>query len=166
MAKKDTLVFSHWYHLIENFQQPSQEFYSSLEQAIKKRNLPDVRISRIEFKEGNIFSAQREYLRVKRKELVFDICAAPYGNGFFISWWLGEKMGAFLSLLLVIPFLGSLIAKTSRPATYYRLDTTLMFQESVHLAVLEILDVVTDVKGLRELSEAERKPILSDLFKR
>ena len=166
MAKKDTLVFSHWYHLIENFQQSSQEFYSSLEQAIKKRNLPDVRISRIDFKEGNVFSAQREYLRVKRKELVFDICAAPFGNGFFISWWLGEKMGALLSLLLVIPFLGSLVAKTSRPATYYRLDTTLMFQESVHLAVLEILDDVITAKGIRTLTEAERKPIMSDLFKR
>jgi len=166
MAKKDTLVFSHWYHLIENFQQSSQEFYSSLEQAIKKRNLPDVRISRIDFKEGNIFSAQREYLRVKRKELVFDICAAPFGNGFFISWWLGEKMGALLSLLLVIPFLGSLIAKTSRPATYYRLDTTLMFQESIHLAVLDVLEGIIEAKGLKSLSESERKPIMSDLFKR
>ncbi|MHB9010674.1 MAG: hypothetical protein ACYC49_00385 [Ignavibacteriaceae bacterium] len=166
MAKKDTLVFSHWYHLTENFQQSTQEFYSGLEQMIKKRNLPDVRISRIDFKEGNIFSAQREYLRVKRKELVFDICAAPFGNCFFISWWLGEKMGTILSLLLVIPFLGSLVAKTSRPATYYRLDTTLMFQESVHLAVLEMLDGLTEAKGLRALSESERKPIISDLFKR
>ncbi len=166
MAKKDTLVFSHWYHLTENIQQSTQEFYSRLEQTIKKRDLPDVRISRIDFKEGNIFSAQREYLRVKRKELVFDICAAPFGNGFFISWWLGEKMGALLSLLLLVPFLGALIAKTSRPATYYRLDTTLMFQESVHLAVLEILDGLTEAKGLRALSESERKPIISDLFKR
>ncbi len=166
MSKKDTLVFSHWYHLTENFQHSSQEFYSSLEQAIKSRNLPDVRISRIDFREGNLLSAQREYLRVKRKELVFDICAAPFGNGFFISWWLGEKMGALLSLLLIVPFLGALIAKTSRPATYYRLDTTLMFQESVHLAVLEILDGVTSAKGLKALSELERKPIITDLFKR
>ncbi len=166
MAKKDTLVFSHWYHLNENLQQSSQDFYSSVERAVKERNLPDVRISRIDFKEGGILSAKREYLRVKCKELVFDICAAPYGNGFFVSWWLGEKISGFLELLLIIPFLGALIARTSKPGTYYRMDTMLMYQESVHLAVLEILDGIIAAKGIRTLTETERKPIMSDLFKR
>lgn len=166
MAKKDTLVISHWYHLSENLQQSTQDFYTNVERSVNARNLPNVRISRIDFREGSILSAKREYLRVKCKELVFDICAAPYGNGFFVSWWLGEKLSGLLELLLMIPFLGALIAKTSKPATYYRLDTMLMYQESVHLAVLEILDGIISAKGMRTLSEAERKPIMSDLFKR
>ena len=50
--------------------------------------------------------------------------------------------------------------------TYYQMDTTLMFQESVRLAVLEVIDGMTKVKGLKELSEADRKPILHELLKK
>jgi len=51
------------------------------------------------------------------------------------------------------------------PMSYYRIDTALMFQESIRLAVLEVLDEMTKAKGLRVLSESERKPILSSLIK-
>ena len=34
-------------------------------------------VSRIDHREGGILSAKREYLRVRRKELIFDICARP-----------------------------------------------------------------------------------------
>jgi hypothetical protein len=40
------------------------------------------------------------------------------------------------------------------------MDTALMFQESVHNAVLEVVDCITAAKGIRALTEAERKPIL------
>jgi hypothetical protein len=52
------------------------------------------------------------------------------------------------------------------PTTYYKIDTTLMFQESVHRAVVEVIDQMTQAKGLRALSESERKPILRNIFKR
>ena len=42
----------------------------------------------------------------------------------------------------------------------------MMFQGAVHSAMLEVIDEITNTKGLRALSEAERKPILTDLFKR
>jgi len=164
MAKQDAFIISHWHHLLENYSESSQNFYSQLEQATKQKNIPDIKVSRIDYREGGIFSAKREYLRVKRKGLLFDICAAPFGNSFFISWWLGEKMGPFLSLLLLIPGIGAWIIKTFRPETYYRTDTTLMYQELVHSAVLELLDCITKDKGLRALSELERKPILRSLM--
>ena len=69
-----------------------------------------------------------------------------------MSWWAS------------IPILGRLLAWVFRPLAYYRLDTTATFQESVRLAVLEVLDQITEAKGLRLLSEAERKPILGRLF--
>src|SRR3989337_2241358 len=83
-------VFSHWYHLLEGLQESPMSFYESLESAIKKRELPDIAISRVDYHEGGVFSAKREYLRVSRQNQVFDVCAAPFGAGFFVSWWLGE----------------------------------------------------------------------------
>ncbi len=35
-------------------------------------------------------SGKRIYLRVSREGLNFDICAAPFGTGYFFSWWLAR----------------------------------------------------------------------------
>ena len=35
-------------------------------------------------------SGKRTYLRVSREGLNFDICAAPFGTGYFFSWWLAK----------------------------------------------------------------------------
>lgn len=166
MARTVSVVLSHWYHLFEGFQQSPQQFYSALEEAIKRRQIPNVDLSRIDYREGGIFSAKREYLRVRRREHLFDVCAAPFANGFFVSWWLGETPGFFWGLILLIPGLGLLLSALSRPQTYYKHDTALMFQESIRSAVLEVIDQMTEGKGLRLLSETERTPILTSLFKR
>ena len=68
--------------------------------------------------------------------------------------------------LLVIPVLGPIFEHLFQPPTYYKIDTALMFQESVRSAILEVIDEVTKAKGLRALSVLERKPILTDLLKR
>jgi len=158
------IILSHWHHLTENLTASTQEFYGQLEHTISTRNLDVVNWSRVEFHEGGALSAKREYLRVVRREHIFDICAAPYGNGFFISWWLGEEVGLFLKIIASIPFIGSFLLRVFRPVTYYRLDTATMFQESIHGAVVEVLEGRTQAKGLKGLSEAERKPIMSDFF--
>lgn len=152
------LIISHWNKMFEGLQASPKEFYGAVERAIEKRQVPDVKRSRVDWREGGLLSAKREYLRVQRHEYVFDVCGAPFGNGFFISWWLGESQGC----LATIPGIGAFL----RPATYYRIDTASMFQGAIHAAVLEVIDEMTTAKGLRALTELERKPILRDFFKR
>ncbi len=153
------LIISHWYRLIEGLQTSPKDFYASVEHAIVRRQVPDAKSSRVDWREGGLLSAKREYLRVQRREYIFDICGAPFGTGFFVSWWLGEPQGCFQALPIVGPFF-------ARRATYYRIDTALMFQSAVHDAVLEVVDELTSAKGLRALSELERKPILREFFQR
>lgn len=166
MFRKVSLILSHWFNLIEGLNDSPQQFYSSLEQAIQKRGVPNLKISRVDYKEGGIFSAKREYCRIQRGNYIFDVCAAPYGNSFFVSWWLGESVSLFWSMILFVPFLGEFLLRTFKPMTYFRHDTALMFQESVRAAVLEVVDGITKAKGLRALSELERKPILTSFFNR
>lgn len=128
------------------------EFYSSVESAVERRQIPDGGRSRVDWREGGLLSAKREYLRVRRNEYTFDICGAPFGTGFFVSWWLTEPLGC----------LGGIFR---RRTTYYRIDTALMFQEAVHSGVLEVIDGMTSAKGIRALSELERKPILRSLVR-
>jgi len=171
MAKATpTLIFSHWYNSIENFHTSPKQFYGQVEDAVAKRQVPDVKLFRVDWREGGILSAKREYLRVRRKKLVFDICGAPFGTGFFVSWWLGELPSGFLAFLVGIPFIGVffawLITRFIRPETYYKLDTANMFQQAIHASVLQVVDEVTSAKGLRALSELERKPILREFSRR
>jgi hypothetical protein len=186
-GKKVSLILSHWHKLFEEHQESTQRIYGLIEKAIGKQKIPDVTISKVSYPEAGALSAKREYLRVQRKDHIFDICAAPFGDAFFVSWWLGQPKTLFwlfafiivVSLLIIglligltwwIPLgIGLVIVglwKLSLRPTYYRLDTALMFQDSVHSVVLEVIDTITEGKGLRVLSEMEKKPIMSDLFKR
>jgi hypothetical protein len=219
-------VISHWCHLLENFQTSSLAFYESVEAAVQARAVPETQRIRVEHKESGLASANREYLRIHRGKHAFDICAAPFGTGFFVSWWftepplpfailytlgfllvvviamniafgIGAAIGAAMqgfslgalfggtfafvgvpailwllgnamrrgkiggeSTVLAMPLVGSIYERIFAPATYYAVDTALMFQEAVHNAVLEVIDCVTANRGVRALSEAERKPVM------
>lgn len=156
-------VISHWFHMFEDFQESPRTFYANVEAAIKGKAIPNIQISRVTWKEGGAFSARREYLRVLRKNHVYDICGAPFGNGFFISAWLGEPPAGCLALFSLIPFLGNLFVK---PLTYYQIDTALMFQSLTHSAMMEVIDQMTESRGFQALSEGERKPIMRDFYNR
>jgi|SRR5439155_4371637 len=161
-----TFIISHWYHHFENLQMSPLDFYAAVERAIESRQVPDAVRSRVDWREGGVFSAKREYLRVRRHVHIFDICGAPFGNGFFVSWWLGEPMGCLFVVLTSIPLLGLLVERLLRPHTYYQIDTALMFQEVIRESVNEVVDQLTTAKGLRALSELERKPILHGFYGR
>jgi len=220
MAKQVSVLISRWGHLFEQLQESPQSFYKDLEDAIGKRGLPGVSMSRVDYHEGGLFSAKREYFRVERQRLVFDVGVAPMGNACFVSWWMGEvrsfwgtlfagiillvslflyvyfigKIGIFFgvvvaSILLAgvlwvigyliregglqidlslseVPIFGRFFDLIFKPDTYYRIDTELGFMEAVHHNVMEIIDRLTEEKGLRALTESERKPILKDLFRK
>lgn len=211
------LVLSHWYHLFETLEASPMEFYASVEESVERREIPDAERSRVDHHEGGMLSAKREYLRVSRGRLTFDICGAPYGKGFFVSWWLAEirrgpallfaifvgilvalwiafRIGFFFGVLaffigvpltlwflarhpppqlegwddplVAIPLFGPMYEAWFRPATFYKIDTAFMFRESVRRAVMEVVDEMTEARGLRALSELERKPMLEALLKR
>jgi len=165
MAVAPESILAQWSSLVEGLQFSPKDFYASVEQTVQLRRLPDISVSRVSYAEGGLFSAKREYLRVERKDHIFDICGAPFGTGFFFSSWLGTRPSGCLGILLLIPLLNILIRSFKRE-TYYKIDTALMFQESVHRAVLEVIDSITSAKGVRALSELERKPVMRNFFGR
>ena len=83
--RKKLEVHQHWYVPLLDFRISTQEFYSAVEEELKERNLPDLEIARVEFAEGGLLSARRQYLRLRRERLVFDICSAPFGTSWFFS---------------------------------------------------------------------------------
>lgn len=83
-AKKGEVI-DHWYSLVPGFTTSGKEFYEAIEKELKERQIPGLDIAYVDFAEGGVLSQKREYLRMTRERLVFDICAAPFGTAFFFS---------------------------------------------------------------------------------
>lgn len=161
-----TEIISHWSTLIENFNTSPQDFYEAVTESIQKREMPNVRIDRITLKESHFLSAKREYLRISCKnEFYFAICGAPFGTGFFVSWWLLQPPAApLVALFARLPLLYLIARALVKPWTYYRMDTATMFRTATHQAVLEVVDLITSKQGNTILSEGERKPVMKEFF--
>ncbi len=154
-----TEVLSNWSTLIENFQASPQKFYEAVTKALDKRQMPGATVSRMNLKEGSVFSASREYLRIScKKDFYFAICGAPFGTGFFVSWWLLQPPSGCLAQMF------PLLAAAAKPWTYYRIDTATMFRTATHQAVLEVVDEMMSANDIKALPEAERKPVLKEFF--
>ena len=113
--KRKSDVLNHWIAFADGFPTSPVEFYAALERELEERRIPKMEMSRIEFPEGGLLSEKRIYLRMLRERLVFDVCAAPFGSGFFFScrtaeipialkWWhlLFFLFGGFFLINLVI----------------------------------------------------------------
>src|ERR1700719_3921877 len=105
-------VEGHWHTLFEGFATSSLDFYELVKAGIARREIPDLKISQVEWKESGLGSGKRTYLRVSREGLNFDICAAPFGTGYFFSWWLAKIPRILLdfAVLFGIAFVSLLFA--------------------------------------------------------
>ena len=157
-------ILSHWSQGIDGLQASSQAFYDSVLAGLDVYKLKDVKTQRVDFRESGIFSTKREYLQVRRGPHVYHICAAPYGNTFFVSSWLGETEKGIWAWLKRQPVVGFFVRNLIKPITYFQIDTAMIFQSMVHNTVLHVVDELTKASGVRQLTEAERKPIMRDFF--
>ena len=78
-------VFDHWYVFVPDFACSTQDFYRAVETELKYRGVPNLEMSRVEHSEGSILTGRREYLRLRRERLLFEVCAAPFGTSWFFS---------------------------------------------------------------------------------
>lgn len=82
---KKPFVHKWWYVVLLDFEASTEEFYSAIEQDLIAREVHGMELSRVEYAEGGLLSAQREYLRMMRERLLFDVCSAPFGTSWLFS---------------------------------------------------------------------------------
>ncbi|CAL2093339.1 conserved protein of unknown function [Tenacibaculum sp. 190524A02b] len=157
---------SNWNTLIDNFEYSPTDFYSLLSKELLSHGIKNIKVTTEYLAEGGPMSRYRTYLRATWRGYQYDICASKFGDGFFISWWLLYKNSFMKMLISLIPFVGKWIAEMWFPITYYRVDTASMFMSYAQNSVLKVIDDITNDKGVRALTEAERKPMLNNIFNR
>lgn len=149
------LIHSRWYHFFPDLQLSADEFYTLAEAQVKLKEIPNLKIKRVKLFNRS-WTTTREYLRIQGGDLVFDLCAAPYGTGYFISCWMGESKSFIYRVLAQVPILGYIMHHLSNTKTYFQWDSETMFQECVHTGIMEAVDAISSEKGMRMLSESER----------
>lgn len=160
------ILLSNWHYYVEDNQFSTEEFYEVLADDFLRHKIPSASIVKRRYFEGNVFSPKRKYLTVIRDGHFFEVCAAPFGTGYFFSWWLFRRLGCLPEIMLMIPFVGKHLVRFFWPVTFYNIDTALMFQEAVRTCVNRVINQFLQVQGCRQLSELEEKPIIQDIFKR
>lgn len=148
-SKMPEIRISDWRVYYPEGQFSTQEYYRLVQEILVTREVPKLAFGREIFRQGLMFSGEREYLRVTKAQYVFDICAAPYGKGFFVSWWFGEKFGLVMRILVAIPVVGWIALRLRASTTYYQADTQAMFEKAVECAVNDALKAITEEKGQR-----------------
>ena len=149
-------VISHWSHFFNFFSLSANAFYEELENVLKNHEMPNSKIERTKHKEAGFLSANREYLRIKHGDIVFDVCAAPFGKDFFISWWLYETAGTMRTMLKRTK-VGDFLNQRAANRTFYQIDEESMFRSCVHDCILETIDKVTDGKAEYQLTDAQKE---------
>lgn len=139
------IVHSHWHQRFDGLQFSSQNFYELLSEAIQERHIPEVRYSRVTRREGGLFSPRRECLRVTYRSYIHDICASPFGTGCYVSWWQVEERGIIQDILRKSPTIDTFL--DTKPE--YQIDAEKVFKQTVHEGILEVLDHITNAKGVR-----------------
>lgn len=105
MAQSSTdNVVAHWSKLVENLQVSSKEFYTAVQTGLSRRKVPALKTRVVVRNEGGILSPRREYLRMTDGRVAFDLCAAPFGTGFFFSWWLVEAKASWVPVYAAVFF--------------------------------------------------------------
>lgn len=183
-------VISHTTNFIDGIQVRPLQFYSVLEQKIAAIAIPRIRYSRVCMREGGPFSPQREYLHVRRKDLEFSICGAPFGTGFFVSQrlirWIGltvmQKLTAVcaflivgvglakfmglgaIALILAIGVAGVIYLAFYGSDTAYQVDTAESFKRAVQNAIRETTNELTVARPIPGSYHTPSPPLMGTLF--
>jgi hypothetical protein len=128
-------ILSHWYAIAGGVHFSANDFYESILGEITARKVPQLKLSRVAYHEGGVFSDKRMYLRLARERYAFDVCAAPFGEGYFFSLRFVEvPRGGWLRFvgLIIVAFLIWLSATHVDAETYWWILLSLLIGSLIY----------------------------------
>lgn len=155
LRKRAYKINHYWQMYFDDFAYSSQTFYFDVVEAIRRKEMPGVAVSQIKRYQSNILSPFREYLVIQRERHIFEVCAAPFGKGFFISSREGAQPGLRHTIILSIPIIGGYLAYLIYKKSFYQIDSQNMFASAVHHTVIEIAGKITGGKSGRVFTEPD-----------
>jgi hypothetical protein len=143
-------IADHWQHFMPGNQFSATEYYSNVTKALAAHGIKKVSVEKERFLESHLFSATREYLRLSKGEYIFFVCAAPFSNGMFVSWWLCIK---YENVLHKIPIIRKLLGIDRNNKTFYQMDTEAMYKSAIHEVISTTVKEMAETNATRGMPE-------------
>jgi predicted house-cleaning noncanonical NTP pyrophosphatase (MazG superfamily) len=159
-------LLNNWNILIPCLSYSSKEFYDTLTAKLNEQEVKNLKVKVIEKNTGGILSGKRLYAEVSFDDYIYDVCGAPFGKSFFVSYWMHFELRKREKIVLGVPFFGRWLLKAFFPMTYYRVDTSNMFHSLMHEVIIELVDEICKDHELEKLSDNQKIPVMHDVFKR
>ncbi|HEX8234546.1 MAG TPA: hypothetical protein VF600_01175 [Abditibacteriaceae bacterium] len=155
---------AYWQKSVVNLDEMPDRFFAQVFQRLREGlNTREVALTGMGFgpqklfENRSIFSHRPLYLCAQYKHLTYYLYVSQTPVGLFLSTWMYSKFvkgsgeGKGIATLAARRYFAQ--------QTMFQHDALLMFQESVHSIVLEVLDRYMQEQGLKPLEEYERRPI-------
>jgi hypothetical protein len=162
---------AYWHQTIAGLDETPAQFYAQVHQALREAlQQHDIALVGFGFGPQRLFegrsalSEQPLYLSVRYKHLTYYLYTGQTPAGLFISTWLYNKKMSGIGTHLTPFQLASLQFHYFGRQSLFQYDATLMFFESVHSVVLEVLDRYLEERKLQPLEEYERRPVLHAFY--
>ncbi len=110
---------AYWCKFFSGVSYSPKELYEAVVKNIQALELPGLEVGQVLIAQGGPFSPERLYLQLRRERLIFEVCGAPFGNGFFVSSRLFDrrKVPTFFDYVVLF-FVLNLLAGCTVPLGY------------------------------------------------
>lgn len=98
-------LLSYWCKLFPSVTYAPGDFYALVAEHLAAQQVPALEVNRVLLRQSGPFSPGRLYFELRRERLVFEICGAPFGTGFFVSSRLFDRRREATLLDLALLFL-------------------------------------------------------------
>jgi hypothetical protein len=78
-------LLSYWCDLYPDLVYSPKELYALVAKNLEALRVPGLESDYVMMRESGAFSSERLYFQLRRERLVFEVCGAPFGTGFFVS---------------------------------------------------------------------------------
>lgn len=159
---------SYWQTTVQGLDEDPDVFFAQVFQALKEGLASrDVQLSGMGFgptklfETRSIFSSRPLYLEARYKHLSYYLYLGQTPTGLFLS---SRSYNKFVKGEGGKGILSYAALKYFQRQTMFQYDAAIIFQESVHAIVLQVLDGYIQEKKLKPLKEYERRPILHAFY--
>lgn len=140
---------------VEGVEVASAEYYQAMAEQLSTHGIKGLAASIRTLPEGGVGKPMREYLRVKKDDVIFYVCTFKLGTSQVFTYWQIAPQNFWRRFWRSIPLLGNVIIAMFMPVTLYKIDVS----SALNGIIQEDLKVVTgqfsQSKGIRELNDVD-----------
>jgi|GEM_PF-1863329 len=140
---------------VEGAEVASAEYYQAMKEQLLTHGIKGLTTTIKTLPEGGVGKPMREYLRVKKDDVIFYVCTFKLGTSQIFTYWQIAPKNFWRRFWRIIPILGNLIIAMFMPVTLYRIDLSSALNGIIQEDLKTVTAQFNQNKGIRELNDVD-----------